>query len=61
MKIDYKVIWIDDKFEEEESPFTDIRDYLVDYLKTEHYFQVDIKTFENVENFKKAVLKMILI
>ena len=57
MKIDYKVIWIDDKFEEEESPFTDIRDYLVDYLKTEHYFQVDIKTFENVENFKKAVLK----
>jgi CheY-like chemotaxis protein len=57
MKIDYKVIWIDDKFEEEESPFTDIRDYLVDYLKTEHYFQVDIKTFENVENFKKAVIK----
>lgn len=57
MKIDYKVIWIDDKFEEEESPFTDIRDYLVDYLKVEHYFQVDIKTFENVENFKKAVIK----
>lgn len=57
MKIDYKVIWIDDKFEEEESPFTDIRDYLVDYLKAEHYFQVDIKTFENVENFKKAVIK----
>lgn len=57
MKINYKVIWIDDKFEDEESPFTDIRDYLVNYLKTEHYFQVDIKTFENVDAFKKAVLK----
>lgn len=57
MKIDYKVIWIDDKFEEEENPFTDIRDYLVEYLKDEHFFQVDIKTFENVDAFKKAVLK----
>ncbi|QSS96290.1 hypothetical protein [Psychroflexus sp. ALD_RP9] len=57
MKIDYKVIWIEDKFEEEENPFTDIKNYLVDYLKSEHYFKVDIKTFENVENFKKAVLK----
>ena len=57
MKIDYKVIWIDDKFEDEESPFTDIRDYLVEYLEKEHYFKVDIYTFENVNNFKEAVIK----
>lgn len=57
MKIKYKIIWIDDKFEEEESPFTDIRDNLIKYLKEEHFFEVDINTFENVDRFKSAVLE----
>jgi hypothetical protein len=57
MKIDYKVIWIDDKFENDESPFTDIRDSLVEYFQNEHYFNIEINTYENVEHFKKDVVK----
>lgn len=57
MKIKYKIIWIDDRFEEEESPFTDIRDNLIKYLYEEHFFEVEINSFENVDNFKTAVLE----
>ena len=57
MKIKYKIIWIDDKFEEEDSPFNDIKENLIHYLNKEHFFEVDIKTFENVDRFKTAVLE----
>lgn len=57
MKIEYKIIWIDDKFEEDDTPFTDIKDYISRYLTEEHFFNVQINTYENVDKFKEAILK----